>query len=202
MGTDGPSSLYVAHAGGLLGVLRQVEAVASIFVVVLLTMLMVMGGGIFVFRQEASRAFVPLLIAWVGAMSGEFLFIVWLKRSRDLDFHPFIPRFALRQICWPILLRPLVAAFWLAHFLLNALILIAFERILMPTGGIDWLILPVLILVIALLTHCSLMFLFLAITSVYRGEQLIDTLWRWRLVVDLTVTGALLVCAKTMLHGV
>ena len=187
------SSIYVREPRGVTGILRRVEKTVSIAVSVLIVLEVLVGGGFLTYTTEGKIVFVPLLLVWICATVGQFIFLAWLKTARDgIVDDPFMPQFALRQPRWPVAVRPLIVVFWLAHFLVTMLFLVGFEEILQP-AGYQWVGIIALVATVWALSHCSQMFLLLAASALYRSEPLINELWRRRFLIDLAMTGVAMV---------
>jgi hypothetical protein len=167
---------------------HQFESTVSVFFAFVVGFVVaVLGGGLVYFGWKDPEA------RWWGAvwlivLAAEVAFLRWLKLSLERgDLRPFIPHFALRQMRWPILLGPVVALFWLAHFALalGALLLVE-QAVVLGSGEIGLAPFMALLALSAwILTHCGLMYLLLGVTALGRSEILVMTLWRWRLAIDL-----------------
>ena len=125
----------------------------------------------------------------------------WLKHALERgDLHPFVPHFALRQLRWPLPLRPIVACWWVAHFGVALAFLVSLENLTKAWSASDVQDIVVGYGVLALATgtasHCGLMYLLLAVTSLWRSERVIMTLWRYRLAIDLAVLVAVIGIAR------
>src|SRR5207253_917676 len=119
-------------------------------------------------------------------------FLYWLKRSLERGMYPIAPNLAMNQIRWPIALRPIVAGWWLVHFLLGVVTIIFVEsRVSMSDLSVPkkWTAICIVVGVLFTLTHTSLLYLLLAISALSKSEDAIWTIWKRRILVDLLVTG-------------
>ena len=196
METLGPPSRRVEIITGNPRAMHQVEAIVSLFTAGWFALMLIAGTGIVPFRLQGTLWFWPALAGWLALLSGEMFFFRWLKFSLDLDLHPFIPRLAIRQPRWPLIVRPFVLAFWLSHFVVSMVLLMLFEANLVAPGP-QWVFVAALVVVVWIFTHCSQMFLFLAISTLRNDAELIDTLWRLRFLIELVLTGLAIVVLKS-----
>lgn len=180
---------------------QTIESTASVFFAFLVGFVLLTVGGLVVFSAEGSPDFYWLVAAWILAVLAEAAFLYWLKSSLELGFRPFVPEFALEQRRWPLALRPVVCCWWVAHFMLAAGSLWVVERLMLDTdaGGLHlgWRIVT-LVTFVWMLTHCSLLYLFLAVTALRHDESLVRLLWRWRVLIDLLLTLAVLSASRTV----
>ena len=174
---------------------QTVEATVSVFFAFVVGFVLFTVGGLVVFSANDSPDFRWLLPTWIVAVLAEGAFLCWLKSSLEVNMRPLVPGFALRQPRWPIVLRPVVCCWWIAHFMLAAAALWLVEALMLgdparplhvgvriaALGAFVWM-----------LTHCSLLYLFLALTSLRRDERLVALLWRWRVLIDVLLTVAIL----------
>jgi hypothetical protein len=174
----------------LVPILQKVEAtVGEIFAFLVGFVLLVVGGDV-VYLARASTDFAWLLPSWTIAVLLEGAFLWKLKTSLENGEYPFAPWFALKLRRWPLLLRPLVAAWWAVHFLLGCAASMFLEN-LVVADTVNWnmRILRCLIFVAmgSTIAYSANLYALLAITASGGGETIVRQVWRWRIILDLGV---------------
>lgn len=178
---------------------QTVEATASVFFAFVVGFCLAVAGGSILFVIDEPDA------KWLQAVSfvtllGEGAFLLWLKHALERgDLRPFVPRFALRQLHWPLILRPVVACWWLAHLVVALAFLVMLERLTRTPERIDAAAVAgyaVLGLASWTAAHCGQLYLLLAVASVWRHERIVLLLWHYRLAIDLAFTGAVIAVAR------
>ncbi len=175
--------------------LMTVESTASVFVAFVVGLIVVIAGGAAVFAPAKEGVPKTLVFAGPLVVVCEVLFLVWLKNGLERQEKPFIPKFALRQRRWPIVTRPLFAAWWAAHLLVTVPALWVAEQII-GRGPVTPLRMTVAVAVVWMLIHCSLLYLLLATTALYRSASTVRFAWRFRFAIDLVFTGGVLLWAR------
>lgn len=93
----------------------------------------------------------------------------------------------------PALLRPLVSLWWLAHFVVGAIIGFGaahfVTHILAP--NLIMIAIPLAIVVQVAFIFAVNLYLLLCLSTFTRSPAHLEMLWRWRIVIDLAVTAAL-----------
>jgi hypothetical protein len=124
-------------------------------------------------------------------VGGEVLFVRWIRRYIHWGLPiPFAPAFALRQWNWPFYLRPLMAIWWLAHFLIGVAGAILLNNFIESQGpqGVSIAMRIVAFLITGFtMTYCANMYLLLALHAIGFGERGIRVAWRWRILIDIAV---------------
>jgi hypothetical protein len=171
-------------------ILQKIEAtVGEIFAFLVGFVLLVLGGDI-VYFARGSTDFAWLLPSWMIAVLLEGAFLWKLKTSLEMGHYPFAPWFALKLRRWPLLLRPLVAAWWAVHFLLGSAASMFLENLIVA-NAVTWnvRILRCFIFVGVGLTvaYSANLYALLAITASGGGERIVRQVWRWRIVLDLGI---------------
>lgn len=170
---------------------NTIESTVSVFFAFVVGFVVAVLGGNLVYLAWDDPQVRWLLPFWLIVLSGEGAFLLWLKWDLERgDLLPFIPRFAMRQIRWPIVLRPFVATWWLIHFCVAIAALLLIEHRISGTTDLSTGDVPAVVMVALIawiLSHCSLLYLLLAVTAVHRSETAVNALWRGRLLVDLIV---------------
>src|SRR5689334_6497547 len=87
---------------------QTIEATAGAFYAFVVATAVLFGGFAILFVSKPPPHFGWMVSIWGALLVLESIFIVWLKRSLEVAYRPFVPIFVLRQWNWPILLRPLV----------------------------------------------------------------------------------------------
>ena len=196
-----PAATPVGGAPANASTWQTIEATLSVFFAFVLGFCLAVAGGVFIFllRDEPGGR-LPAVLS-VVLLPCEGVFLLWLKHALERgDLHPFVPRFALRQLGWPILLRPIVACWWAAHFAVALGFLVLLENL--AKGWSDWELRDLVIgygalaLATGTASHCGLMYLLLAVTALWRSERVVMTLWRYRLAIDLAVLVAVIAIAR------
>ena len=167
----------------------KVESTISVIFVFLADFaVLVLGWNIlFVVADAGEEGVLYLRAVWVGLVVLEGVFLLWLKHSLEAGLHPVAPEMALRQIRWPVLLRPVVFLWWGAHFLMAAAAGAALVYSQRDDSIVLWAQVAVRFLNFTAVYSANL-FLLLAVTSLWRNRQLVGILWRWRLLVDAVIT--------------
>ncbi len=146
-------------------------------------------------RPHAETAIMATL--WGFVMIAELVFLAWMKGGYDAHDHPLPARLALRQPRWPILLRPFVATWWLAHWASMLLLAELFFRLMkVDLAGGDATLAALLwvgkVLLLFGAAFASNVYLLLFAGALRTGPGLVWQLWRWRLGLDLLVAIAAL----------
>lgn len=179
---------------------HTIESTISVFFAFLVGFVVAVMGANLVYLARNDPEVKWLLPVWLLVLGGEGGFLYWLKSDLEGDrLRPFIPEFALRQVRWPIPLRPLVGAWWLAHFAVAAAVLFLVEHLVSAAPELTRRDVPGLVflaLAAWILTHCSLLYLMLAVTAVWRSQRLIKRLWRYRLLIDLFVAASAVIVSR------
>jgi hypothetical protein len=145
-----------------------------------------------------------LVACYVVAAVAEIVFLTWLKASLERQVQPLAPALAMRQPRWPLLVRPLVAAWWSVHFAAAAVALIFAEHQISLDGHELRLTVMLGFLYLGaqfMLTNSAMLYLLLAVASVVPGEKLIQSVWRKRILIDLLAMGAAAVAAFRWQHS-
>lgn len=133
-------------------------------------------------RIEAAAIFLPPVVL-------ELLFLNWLKNGLEVGPRPFVPWFAVRQWSWPWPIRPLVAAWWLAHFGVAILGAMLLQQALLRSGDEArlWFRLAAAVVVSFTFAYSANLFLLLAVTCFTRSGSIVDAIWRKRFLLDAAV---------------
>src|SRR5580704_6156332 len=99
--------------------LQKIEATVGAFFTFLVGFVLLVLGGDIVYSASGSKDIYWLFPTWLVAVALEGAFLWKLKNSLENGSYPFAPWFALKFRRWPLVLRPLAAAWWAAHFLLG-----------------------------------------------------------------------------------
>ena len=174
----------------ILPVLQKIEAtVGAIFAFLVGFVLLVLGGDI-VYMAQGTKDFFWLFPTWACIVLLEGLFLWQLKTSLEIGHYPFAPWFALNRRRWPLALRPLVAAWWAAHFILGTLASVFFESLIVA-DVVSWdvRILRCLMFIVigSTIAYSANLYALLAITACGGRERIVRQAWRWRLIVDLGI---------------
>ena len=173
-------------------VLQVIESTLGVLFAFLVGFVVVALGWV-VLVDHLGSEFKWLVTGYGVAAVGEMYFLTWLKSSLERRLYPIAPMLALHQPRWHLLFRPIMAAWWAAHFVLAAGSLFVIERNMslanLPNSTV---ILLALVFISAqfMLTNSAMLYLLLAVTAVARGEKLVWFVWRKRIVIDLMVMGA------------
>jgi hypothetical protein len=132
---------------------------------------------------------------WFVAAVLEIILLYWLKISLELLLarrlpYPFAPAFAMRQWNWPRILRPLVMAWWLAHFLIGVAAAVILNNLIILDGPHDHsrTVRIVAFLVTGFtITYSANMYLLLALRAIGFSERIVRLAWKWRLLIDIGV---------------
>jgi hypothetical protein len=135
---------------------------------------------------------------------GELAFLVWIAQvvgcatGRDR-----VPQLALLQRRWPLLLRPLMVVWWLAHLTIaiEAMLLLERAAAFLPETG--WaqsaMILALLIFGSFTISHTTHLYAMLAISAGTRRKRWVFVWWRKRFLADVIVT--LVALAYSLRHA-
>ena len=143
-------------------------------------------------NAAAWEAWVPPAAAAVAV--GELAFLWWLKvRLESATGGSRVPQIALRQRQWPLLLRPVMAIWWLAHLGIAVGAMIVLERgasFLSEVGRVQSaLMLGLLLFGYFTISHSTHLYAMLAISSTgARRERWVFAWWRKRFLIDAIVT--------------
>ena len=145
-------------------------------------------------RPVADRLLPAALFAVTGVLGAYCVFLalgpLFRRRAWGVDV-------ALRQPRWPVLFRPVLAAYWAAHFLLGVALAFGLERLgLEATGGKSARhvagTLALTAAAVFAFTYAANFYLLLALTTVTRSRRVVDPVWRWRVLVDVALTAVAL----------
>jgi hypothetical protein len=138
---------------------------------------------------------------WGVISTIEILIAVALKRAFERNEFPLALRFALRQWRWPLPLRPLVCAWWVAHFVLAVYGADALQDSLLSLhaldGGARALAVASTFLIMFGAAYASNAYLILALVALHRSEFAARLLWRLQSLVDLIIVAGF---AVNMVH--
>ncbi|HEX4055544.1 MAG TPA: hypothetical protein VHX86_14865 [Tepidisphaeraceae bacterium] len=150
---------------------------------------------VYVARGSADIAW--LFPIWLVGVLLEGAFLWKLKTALEVGHYPFAPWFALQLRRWPLLLRPIVAGWWTLHFLLGTVASMFLENLIVA-DAVTWdvRVLRCLIFVGVGLTiaYSANLYALLAITASGGGERIVRQVWRWRIVLDISVAIAAACC--------
>lgn len=143
---------------------------------------------------------------WAVAVVFELFFLRWLKLALEGLLagrvpYPFAPAFVMRQWTWPIVLRPLLTVWWLAHFLIGVAAAVILNNLIVLDGSQDHSHAARIIAFLVTgftITYSANMYLLLALRAIGFGERTIRLVWRWRLVIDI---GVIVLAGFYPLHG-
>lgn len=109
---------------------------------------------------------------------------VWLAVVRG--YQPVAVYAALRQPRWPTALRPFVAIWWLAHFLLGAFGGFSVEVAANQSGATGETAVALMVVVV-LYTLAANGYLAQAVAAIGGSERAVRTVWRWRVLIDFAI---------------
>jgi hypothetical protein len=196
--TDEAQATPDHHAAGRL---HDAEAFLGMFIAWFFTVLAVVRVLVWIYVRQGP-AYAPGTLAlwalWIAGCVAEFRFYRWMRREYHLRHHPLPPRLALMQPRWPDAAKPVVALWWLAHWVL---ILLLAEFIIRELGAsplrhygdpllvVRW---ALKVAIVAGAAYASNVFLLLTVGAVRPGWGAIHLLWRWRFGLDFLIAVALL----------
>ncbi|MGA2583359.1 MAG: hypothetical protein ABSG31_08780 [Tepidisphaeraceae bacterium] len=145
-------------------------------------------------RNYLAALGVGVWLGWWIFFDMQYLGLIWKgvrKGKRPLGL-----RIALIQRRPPLLLRPIVCLWWLAHFATAVLFALILAELKRDASGVvdtsDHVLLSVLTFLASLgITYSANGYLLLAITALRRSRKVITTIWSWRLLLDVVLS---LVC--------
>ena len=169
---------------------RTVESTMGAFFAFVVGFVVIVLGGNFVYLAHGSPEFPIVLGAFAVVGPAELWGLIRLKHALERGVRPLAPGLALSQPRWPLLLRPLVAAWWLAHYAVGLAAVVMLERYF-PVSADDWRLTLFLWTVYAgclfTTTHSAHLYLLLAVGSITRRAGPVMWLWRWRWVIDVVI---------------
>jgi hypothetical protein len=120
-------------------------------------------------------------------LDGYFLFLLMSQYTK----HPLNLALAVagRHRRLPLVVRPFIAAFWLAHLLVSVVAAVQIEHATRK-GPMDWTDMVSMAVYVAFLTYAGNMFLVMAMSSLTGRARWLEWTWRLRLLVDLGVVFA------------
>lgn len=138
----------------------------------------------------------PKLIALLGVATALWAWfdtrhLYWTWTCLRRGDRPLAPAVARRQPTLPLLLRPLVAAWWLIHFAMGLAMILAAEQLhVAPTSDLNPAVAKAVVTAVtlvfafgyALAAHGYLLMMVAALAPT-RGW--VEAVWRWRLAIDL-----------------
>jgi len=120
----------------------------------------------------------------------ELRFLYVLKVKLEEGHYPFAPYFAMQYRRWPLVLRPVVAIWWLAHFAAGIAAIILADNILVMNMT-DWntrVLRSVLFVAVSFtIAYSANLFLLLTVTAIGGGRPAVSLFWRYRFLLDLAV---------------
>jgi hypothetical protein len=194
---------FMSGARPVLRAFHVVEAGLTMFFANVLTLML----GMLIALSVTDRDISGLAASLSGAAAGMWLVLdvpylwrVWrmaFGRSRDLS-KPYAFDVASRQRVLPVGLRPVVVAWWLAHFAFGAWAAVYTHTI--TEADEPGLGMPLKFLVVTSYGFAANGYLMLAVCAATRSERVRAGVWRARGVVDIAlgVVGAVLPPAKSV----
>jgi len=121
----------------------------------------------------------------------ELAFAIAVANALQRPGRPFAPQFATQfSKRWPLVLRPLMAAWWAVHFLFGIGTAVFFERSFL-TGTAHWPVrIPEFVLLIVInfsIAYSSNLYALLAVSAIGFGRRVVDEMWRRRVLLDTAV---------------
>jgi hypothetical protein len=189
--TDSHATDAAGRASRLRDFWSTIESTASVFFAFVVGFVLVLAGGVIVYLTATESDDRWLILVVVPVVVGEIISLTWLKgRLEGPRASRSIPSIALGQLDWPLVTRPVIAAWWLVHAAPAVAALVALEK-LVPWHDLSASRLgPQLLLVgfaIFTISHTSHLYVMLAVATVRRSPRLIHGYWRWRFAIDLSI---------------
>ena len=180
----------------------RVEAIAGMLFAGLIAVLVIFGGAMWVadlalYARDRDRLPVPaaaaLAVAWVAAAVLEYRTIGFLRDGALFAPEPVVPSIALGQRPWPTWLRPVAAAWWLAHA--GAILYVAHSAVtdlhfVNPTWVEHAVHLATVSCVMFTSAYGANTTLLLALAAARPSRRAVMRAWRWRIALDLLVAVA------------
>ena len=141
---------------------------------------------------RGTQDFYWLLPTWIVAtlLEAAFLGGSFKNGLGDRLLYPFAPWFAMRVRNCPLLLRPLAAAWWAAHFLIGIAAAIFFDNLIVADHSMSDGRLARCVVFVAIdltIAYSANLYGLLAVTAAGGGDQIVQRVWRWRIALDLGV---------------
>jgi hypothetical protein len=184
----------------------RVESTASVGFAFVIGTLVIAGASIgttMLFVRDEPLSWI-VTSATVLAALGELGFLVWIAQvagcatGRDR-----VPQLALLQRPWPLLLRPLMVLWWLAHLTIAIEAMLLLERAASFLRETGWaqsaMILALLVFGYFTISHTTHLYAMLAISAGSRRKAWVFLWWRKRFLVDVIVT--LVALAYSLRHA-
>jgi len=131
--------------------------------------------------------------ALISVVVLEAIFLLVLARSLERPQFPFAPEFALKFRRWPLVFRPPVAAWWLAHFIFSIGMAIYYESTMFEYAVTlpERLLRTLMLIVVAfMIAYSANLYALLAVTAMGFGQRVVNALWRRRIVLDAALASA------------
>ena len=169
-----------------------------------LLVIVTLGGIVFITRpQQVMHGLPP--VAWLPLlviMSPALIYSQWLTwktiAARQL---PTGPAVASRHVAIPFLLRPFVATIWAWNFAIGCAIVIGLFEPEQPGQAPTTAETIFLELLALLLTVPANIYLALMVRTLTDNRFLLETVWRFRIMLDIILTGAVLVYYRLAIWG-
>ncbi len=150
-------------------------------------------GMVIVVNQRSSPAETGIWVGIAVALSIiEFIAVNFVVKGYHSGLSPLAPVLAMRQPRWPFWFAPLIAIYWMIHWLAFLGLMLLCESVV---AGIDLsgrpLIAAYTVLILAAfgVSYSANVYLLLMVAAIRRSENLIDRIWRWRIIIDLALVG-------------
>lgn len=130
-------------------------------------------------------AYLAMIFGLGLILEGPFLYRLWA--ATVAKERPIGPAVARRAFIGNILVRVLAAAWWFGHVAIAMMFIIVSEVQLLKLNGNIAEDLAMSVLVFGM-TVCCNVFIALFVKAVFRTDSAVATFWRWRLLVDITLT--------------
>lgn len=177
----------------ILGVLRRLETFLGIACAFFVGLFVLAAGTLALISNRTD-----VVDRYSGVKTGAFslalvleaVFLCVMSDRMKLGWIPFAPKFALSLRRMPVILRPIAAVWWTAHFLLGVFIALMIETATAAnrSSGPSFLIQTLVFFVISFtLAYGFNVYAMLALTALGGGEKAIGFAWRWRGMLDLAI---------------
>jgi hypothetical protein len=128
-------------------------------------------------------------------------YAVFLALAPLLGREQWGPEVALRQPRWPRPVRPVLALYWAAHFLLGAGLAVGAERMGFEAARgkpLHESVRTMLLLGIAVFgfTYSANFYLLLALSVLTPSPAVLHKVWRWRVLIDVLLSGVAVVAGR------
>jgi hypothetical protein len=185
-----PLPLPLAEGPPPRRVWRTVESTMGAFFAFVVGFVLIVTGANAAYLTAGTPQFVPVLATAVVLVAAELWGLARLKHALESGVHPVAPNLALAQPRWPLLVHPVVFAWWLAHYAVGIAAVVLLERHF-PLASDDWREAAVRWAGYAgclfTTTHSACLYLLLAVATVIRRPGPVAWLWRWRVAIDLLI---------------